>query len=88
MVLLYLKLTKEDKMKIDSVSLKHWINTRCGNGSPKDQKEEAAFILGVGVATVYRWLKAGNVYLEDSGPSMSGDDGSILIWEMKKLVEA
>jgi len=83
-----MKPTKGTTMKIDSISLKHFIESRCGAGSPKDQKEEAAFILGVGVSTIYRWVKAGNVFIEDAGPSMSGDDGCVIIWEMKKLVEA
>lgn len=72
-------------MKADLVSLKSWVDGI--NGKPKEQKEEAACILEIGVATVYRWIKAGNVFLEVSGPSMSGDDGAILIWEIKKLVE-
>ena len=72
-------------MKAELLSLKSWVDGI--NGQPSEQKEEAAAILEVGVATVYRWIKSGNVFLEETGPSMSGDDGCILIWEMKKLVE-
>ena len=68
-------------MKADLVSLKSWVGGM--NGQPREQKEEAACILEVGVATIYRWIK---VFLEISGPSISGDDGCILIWEMKKTV--
>ena len=71
-------------MKAELVSLKSWTDGM--SGTPKQQKEEAASILEIGVATIYRWIKEGNVFLEESGPSMSGDDGCILIWEMKKLV--
>lgn len=52
--------------------------------SPKERKDEAAQTLNVGVATIYRWLKAGNVFIEETGPSMSGDDHGVVVWKMEK----
>ena len=72
-------------MKADLVSLKNWVETM--NGSPKLQKEEAASLLEVGVSTVYRWLKEGNVFVEVCG-DVNEDYGYTYIWEMKKSVEA
>jgi|TARA_R110000851_G_scaffold314816_1_gene477019 hypothetical protein len=71
-------------MKAKLITLKSWVLGM--SGSPKEQKEEASLILQVGVATIYRWIKKGDVFLEDSGTCSDGEDRAIIIWEMKKLV--
>lgn len=73
-------------MKTNLISLKSWMTDNCGSDPTLKQKEEAAFILGVGIATIYRWLKEGNRYIEDLGSDDCG--GSLMIWKMEKLVEA
>ena len=72
-------------MKAGLVSLKSWVETMAG--SPRLQKEEAAGLLEVGVATIYRWIKEGNVFIEVCG-DLGEDYGHTYIWEMKKSVEA
>lgn len=72
-------------MKAELVSLKSWVDGM--SGSPRYQKEEAACILEVGVATIYRWIKEGNVFIEACA-DMGEDYGHTYIWEMKKSVEA
>lgn len=77
-------------MKPELISLKEWIDeqNRSYDKPPVQQKEEAAYILGVGVATVYRWLKAGNVYIEETGRDHTGEAGPLFVWKMEKMVEA
>ena len=72
-------------MKADLVSLKQWSDNHAG--TPKEQKEHSAFILNVGVATIYRWIKAGNVFIEECY-AQSDDYGYTYVWEMKKAIEA
>lgn len=80
-----MKLKKEISMKVDLVSLNQWVETM--PGSPRLQKEEAAALLEVGVATIYRWIKEGNVFIDVCG--VYGEDyGQTYIWEIKKSVEA
>lgn len=74
-------------MNIKLVPLLTWIESECGNGSPSKKKEEAAFILGVGIATIYRWVKEGNVFIEEYEASIGGDDAAVSVWEHKKIVE-
>lgn len=69
-------------MKLSLIPLKDWISSNCGNVPSVEQKEEAAFILNVGVATIYRWLKSGDVYIEDLGSDDCG--GSLMIWKKEK----
>lgn len=52
--------------------------------SERERKEETAHELGVGIATVYRWLKQGNVFIEIIGPSIAGDDACIQVWKLEK----
>lgn len=75
-------------MRTDLVSLKTWIEGNCSHSGTIKQKDEAAFLLGVGVATIYRWLKAGNVFIEETGVDMSGEGGPLFVWKMEKVVEA
>ena len=75
-------------MRNDLVSLKTWIEGNCGHPGTIKQKDEAAFLLGVGVATIYRWLKAGNVFIEETGVDMNGEGGPLFVWKMEKVVEA
>ena len=72
-------------MKAELVSLKSWTDGM--NGTPKQQKEEAASILEIGVATIYRWIKEGNVFVEEHA-ALSDDYGYTYVWEMKKSIEA
>lgn len=74
-------------MNVNLIPLKTWIEQQYKSypeTSPKQQKEEEAENLGVGVATIYRWLKAGNVYIEEVGASISGDDAGVIIWKLEK----
>ena len=76
-------------MKPDLVTLKSWIETQYRSYPsipPKQQKEETAFELGCGVSTLYRWLKAGNVYIEFVGASIAGDDNGIVVWKIEKSI--
>lgn len=73
--------------KIEAVSLKSWIENQYKsypNISPRQQKEEVAHELKVGVATIYRWLKDGNIYIEDLGSDDTG--GALSIWKMEKTI--
>ena len=72
-------------MKAELVSLKQWTDEH--DGSPRQQKESAAFVLQVGVATIYRWIKEGNMFVEDHA-ALSDDYGYTYVWEMKKAIEA
>ena len=74
-------------MNLKLTPLSVWIESDCGNHSPTKQKEEAAFILGVGIATIYRWVASGEVYIEHHCASISGDDAAVSVWEHKKIVE-
>lgn len=76
-------------MKPDLVTLKSWIETQYRSYPsipPRQQKEETAHELGCGVATLYRWLKAGNVYIEFVGASIAGDDSGIVVWKIEKSI--
>ena len=75
-------------MRTDLVSLKNWIEGNCDHSGTIKQKDEAAFLLGVGVATIYRWLKAGNVFIEETGVDINGEGGPLFVWKMEKVVEA
>lgn len=77
-------------MKPELISLKDWIEgqNRSYDKPPVQQKEEAAHLLDVGVATIYRWLKAGNVYIEETDADHSGEGGPLFVWKMEKMVEA
>jgi hypothetical protein len=70
-------------MKAELLSLQSWINEF--SGTPVCKKEEAASILEIGVATIYRWLKDGNVFIEACD---NEDYGCVIVWHMKKCVEA
>ena len=72
-------------MKAELVSLKEWVDSQ--SGSPREQKECAAVILNVGVATIYRWIKAGNVFIEECA-ALPDDYGYTYVWEMKKSIVA
>ncbi len=76
-------------MKPNLISLKSWIEDQYRGYSsipPKQQKEETAHELGCGIATLYRWLKSGNVYIEVVEASIAGDDGGVIIWKMEKSI--
>lgn len=76
-------------MKTNLLSLKSWIEKNCDSRlSPVKQKEEASHLLEVGVATIYRWLKSGNVFIEETGTDINGEGGPVFIWKMEKKVEA
>ncbi|CAL9957171.1 hypothetical protein VPH219E481_0024 [Vibrio phage 219E48-1] len=77
-------------MNINAVTLKSWIDQqyKSYDTPPVQQKEEVAFELNVGVATIYRWLKAGNVYIQELGPDASGENGPVFIWKMEKVVDS
>lgn len=72
-------------MKINAVKLKDWIDSEFKSYStpPVQQKEEIAQELGIGVATLYRWLKEDNRHIEAVG---SGDDGYLIVWKMDRVV--
>lgn len=75
-------------MHVNLVSLKQWIECQYKSypdASGKTQKEEVAHELGVGVATVYRWLKSGNVFIEDCGSDDTG--GALIIWKIESHIE-
>jgi len=70
-------------MKVELTPLSKWVESQYKsypNTPPRQQKEEIASILNVGISTIYRWLKSGNVYIEDLGSSVCGDDQAIVIW--------
>ena len=76
-------------MKPNLVTLKQWIDTQYKSyphTPPKQRKEEVAHDLGCGVATIYRWLKQGNVYIEYVGASICGDDSGVIVWKMEKSI--
>lgn len=76
-------------MKTELISLKSWMKYNCDQSlSPVKQKEEAAHLLEVGVATIYRWLSSGNVFIEETGVDMNGEGGPVFIWKMEKKVES
>lgn len=71
------------------VTLKSWIESQYASYPsipPKQQKEETAHELGCGIATLYRWLKAENVYIEYVGPSICGDDSGLVVWKIEKEI--
>lgn len=76
-------------MKPELTSLKSWMDSQYQsypNMSAREKKEAEAVNLGVGVATIYRWLKAGNVYIEFNPPSTCGDDSSLCVWKLEKNI--
>jgi len=76
-------------MKPHLVSLRSWIDEQYKSypsTTPKQQKEETAAEFSVGISTIYRWLKSGNVYIEYQPASMLGDDDSITIWKIEKTI--
>ena len=76
-------------MVINAVTLKSWIESQYKSYpqiSEAQRKEETAHELGVGVATIYRWLRDGNVYVELIG-SNSGDDSAINVWKLDRMIE-
>lgn len=75
-------------MKSNLIPLKTWIECNCNHSGTIKQKDEAAFLLDVGIATIYRWLKAGNVFIEETGVDISGEGGPLYVWKMEKVVEA
>lgn len=75
-------------MKTNLTPLKHWMADNCGSEPTLKQKEDAAFLLGVGIATIYRWIKEGNRYIEETGCDESGEMGPVFIWKMEKEVQA
>jgi hypothetical protein len=72
-------------MRAKLIDLRSWCDGM--SGSPKQKKEEAAFILQVGVATIYRWIKEGGVFIEECA-ALSDDYGYTYVWHMKKAIEA
>ena len=75
-------------MYVDLIPLSRWIEIQFKSypdTPPVEQKKETAHELGVGVATIYRWLKEGNRYVELIG---SDDDTALMVWKMEKKVEA
>lgn len=75
--------------KPELTSLSKWIECQYKsypNIPPRQQKEEVALILSVGISTVYRWLRSGNVYIEELGSSESGDDHSIVVWHCGNVI--
>ena len=74
-------------MHVNLIPLNAWINTQFKSypdTSPVEQKKETASDFGVGVATIYRWLKEGNRYVQLVG---SDDDTSLIVWKMEGLIE-
>jgi hypothetical protein len=70
-------------MNVKLISLDEWIERQYKSYpsmSPVDRKNDAAEILGCGISTLYRWLKSGNVYVEEYGSDHTGDGGGIMIW--------
>ena len=70
-------------------SLKSWIESNYRNYPSMTEleiKNEVAETLQCGIATLYRWLKEENVYIEDVGASIAGDDGGVIIWKMQKSI--
>ena len=75
-------------MYVNLIPLSKWIESQFKsypNTPPVEQKKETAQELGVGVATIYRWLKDGNRYVELVG---SDDDTALVIWKMEGMMEA
>lgn len=75
-------------MYVDLIPLRDWIKSQFSSYphvSPVTQKEETAVELGVGVATIYRWLKEGNRYVQLVGCE---DDTALVVWKMEGMVEA
>lgn len=75
-------------MVIRMMSLRSWIESQYKSYPqiPEAQrKEETAHELGVGIATIYRWLKAGNVYVQLVG---SEDDAALVIWKEERIIES
>lgn len=67
--------------------LKQWIDNNYRaypDVSEHERKAATAEDFECGISTMYRWLKDGNVYVEDVGASIAGDDSGVIIWEMKK----
>ena len=54
--------------------------------SPLEIKEDVASTLQCGIATLYRWLKEENVYIECVGASIAGDDNGLIIWKLQKQI--
>lgn len=76
-------------MRTDLIPLSSWIEQQYKSYpsySAKERKEETAITLNVGVATIYRWLKAGNVFIEELGPSIAGDDYGVTVWKLEKTL--
>ncbi|MEL7309553.1 MAG: helix-turn-helix domain-containing protein [Pseudomonadota bacterium] len=67
-------------MQANLIPLSKWIESQFKSYStpPRQQKEEIASELGIGVATVYRWLKEGNRYIEETGADISGENGPVM----------
>lgn len=73
-------------MNVDLIPLSSWIEKQFKdyqNTPPVRQKEEVANDLGVGVSTIYRWLKEGNRYIQLVG---SDDDVGLIVWTMENKV--
>jgi hypothetical protein len=82
-------LIKEREMLASTKPLKSWIEHNYRpypSMTELEIKNEVAETLQCGIATLYRWLKDGNVYIEDVGASIAGDDGGIIVWKMQKSV--
>ncbi len=77
----------EVNLKTELVRLASWIDDQYKSYPsipPRQQKEEVAHELECGVATLYRWLKEDSTYIEQVGPSICGDDGGIIVWQVKR----
>ena len=76
-------------MVINAISLSDWLKKEYKDYpsmSPVEQKEEAAETLNIGLATLYRWLKAGSVYIQQVSTTDCGDDSRLVVWKMEKSV--
>ena len=73
-------------MKPTLIPLKVWMDSAHPNLSEHDKKLEMAVTFECGISTIYRWIKDGNIYIEDIEASMAGDDAGAIVWEMKKSV--
>ena len=72
-------------MFLKKLTLKDWLE-KIESGSelsPLQAKEWAAKEIGVGISTVYRWLKDGNVYIEELG---SDGWAGVTVWKIEKTI--
>ena len=75
-------------MNTNMMSLSQFVSSEISYSTAplRDAKEDIAHTLGIGISTLYLWLKSGNYYIGHIESSQAGDDSALTVWKMEKIL--